>query len=109
MTSKRKISLEEARQIAEKDAMANIGYFAQGRDHVLQDSYLEAENCWMFFADEAIKIPPEACLGIKWAYAVSKHGSFSMIQDFSYDREKLLDYLQTMSDYFTRKEEPVNP
>lgn len=71
----------------------------------MQASYLEAENCWMFFRDKGIQVPVGSRLGIEWAYVVSKHGKFSLVEDFSSDAQKLHDYLKTMSDYFGRTRE----
>ncbi len=99
-----KISLEQARHIAEEQAMKNLTGLMEAGQSVLQASYLEAENCWMFFRNKEIKIPDGSQLGIEWAYVVSKRGKFSLVEDFSSDSKKLLDYLEKMSHYFERAE-----
>lgn len=105
MTSFSKITLEKARSIAREQALFNLSSFVdeEGED-VLEADYLEAEHCWMFFRNRGIHVSKTVLLGIEWAYVVSKRGKFSMVQDFSSDREKLLEYLKTMSDYFARTE-----
>lgn len=105
MTSSSEITLENARDIAREQALFNLSTFMAGERDVLAADYLEAEHCWMFFRNRKIHVPKTALLGIEWAYVVSKRGKFSMVEDFSSDNEKLLDYLKTMSDYFSRKEE----
>lgn len=105
MTSKAEISLEQARKIAEEQAKMNLSSLGSAGGSFLQPSYLEAENCWMFFRDKGISVPADAHLGIEWAYVVSKRGKFSLVQDFSSDSEKLHDYLKKMSDYFARTRE----
>lgn len=97
------IDLGQARRIAEEQARIELSGFAPAEVNCLQDDYLEAEHCWMFFKKKDIVVPPEASLGINWAYVVSKHGKFSLVQDFSSDSKKLNAYLKTMSDYFARK------
>jgi hypothetical protein len=105
MTSKPKIDLEQARRIAEAQASLNLaGYVTEG-EGVLQPEYLEGDHCWMFFRDKKNKIPANALLGIEWAYVVSKYGKFSLVEDFSDDGEKLLEYLEVMSAYFARRGE----
>ena len=99
------ISLSQARLIAEKNALADLDGFTGSASQVLANEYLEAEHCWMFFKDKKIDVPSDDTLGIKWAYVVSKKGTYSMVQDFSDDQQKLHAYLQTMSDYFKKRGE----
>jgi hypothetical protein len=94
------ISLAQAITIAERGAFSDIKELATSSGQVLKSEYLEAENCWMFFISAKINVPIDATLGIKWAYVVSKKGTFSMVQDFSDDSPRLHAYLQTMSDHF---------
>ena len=96
------ISLSQARVIAEKHARADLDGFISSSSQVLKNEYLEAEHCWMFFKSEEICVPKDATLGIKWAYVVSKKGTYSMVQDFSDDQQRLQTYLQTMSDHFQK-------
>ncbi len=99
------LSLSQARGIAEQHARADLEAFASLSCQLLKIEYLEAEHCWMFFRSEEIHVPAEATLGIKWAYAVSKNGTCSMVQDFSDDQEQLQAYLQTLSDRFHQRGE----
>lgn len=99
------ISVTQALNIAEGHAFSDLKEFVGSSMHVLKSEYLEAENCWMFFRSEKINVPIDATLGIKWAYVVSKKGTYSMVQDFSDDLPRLHAYLQTMSDYFQKSGE----
>ncbi|MFM0230109.1 hypothetical protein [Paraburkholderia sediminicola] len=104
MLKKPEIGLEQALGIAREQALLHLGnaVSSECRD-VLHTHYVEEEHCWFFFTNPVLAVDDNAHLGIKWAYAVSKHGNFSLIQDFSIDPEQLRDYLQTMSNYFARK------
>jgi len=99
------ISLEKARKIAELNALKELGGGGCEDVNILKDEYSEGECCWMFFKSDDISVSPEMTLGIKWAYVVSKKGTYSMVQDFSDDPELLSDYLKKMSEYFRRKNE----
>ncbi|RKF30544.1 hypothetical protein [Paraburkholderia fungorum] len=104
MVTKEEIGLEQARGIAREQALLHLGDAVDNEClDALHTHYLEAKHCWFFFTNPAIALDDNAHLGIKWAYAVSKHGTFSLIQDFSGDPEQLRAYLLTMSDYFARK------
>lgn len=99
------ISLEEARKIAEINASKELRGFFCDEVKILKNEYSEGECCWMFLKSDDIYISPEMTLGIKWAYVVSKKGTYSMVHDFSDDPEVLNDYLKKMSEYFKRKNE----
>jgi len=59
----------------------------------------------MFFRNPEILVPEYGWFVRQAAYAVSKRGAFSMIHDYSYDPAQLMEYLQTMSDYFGARQE----
>lgn len=99
------VSFSQAKAIAEQHAFADLEGFTTNPSQVLKKEYLEAEYCWMFFKSDEIDVPLEATLGMKWAYVVSKKGTYSMVQDFSDDNQRLHAYLQTMSDYFKKRDE----
>ncbi len=99
------ISLAQAKSIAEQHAYSDLKEFVGTPSDVLKDEYLEGECCWMFFRSDKINVPLDVTLGLKWAHVVSKKGTYSMVQDFSDNQQKLYDYLQTMSDYFKKKDE----
>ncbi|WP_433693512.1 hypothetical protein [Herbaspirillum seropedicae] len=99
------ISFGEAKSIAEQHAFVDFRDVVKDASQVLKKEYLEAEYCWMFFRNDQIVVPLEATLGMKWAYVVSKKGTYSMVQDFSGDEKKLLDYLNAMSDHFKKRDE----
>jgi hypothetical protein len=99
-TEPRIITLDEARKIA----LDQVRYDAQWdiKDNsipLLEDNYLEAECCWIFFRNRAIVIAPERRLS-NGAYCISKKGHARLIADFSSDPVRLHEYLKTMSDYF---------
>jgi hypothetical protein len=104
MILKLEISVEQARHIAEEQALMNLSGVVTTKAPLLLPFYLEADNCWMFFRNKEIALPPESQLGIEWAYVVSKHGKFCLVEDFSSNDKKLLDYVKKMSDYFARTE-----
>jgi hypothetical protein len=95
------ISVTEARRIAQKVAEPALRPFMpEGGQDLLREEYAEAENCWFFFRNPEIFVPPEKSMKGDWAYAVSKRGTARQIADFFDDKEGLRAYLQTMSDYF---------
>jgi hypothetical protein len=99
------ISFNQAKTIAEQHAFTDLEGFGAKPTAILKDESLEAEHCWMFFRNEQINVPDDALLGIKWAYVVSKKGTYSMVQDLSGDHKKLLEYLQKLSDNFKARNE----
>jgi len=99
------ITLAQAREVAKQNALADLADFVGPLQEVLSAEYLEAENYWMFFRSEELDVPLDATLGIKWAFVVSKKGTFSMVQDLSDDLERLQAYLRTLSDHFRQSGE----
>lgn len=95
------ISEAEARQKAEHCFVEMIPYMAQA-SAVLNERFLEAENCWMFFRNREVDTG-EGGFYTDMACAVSKRGEVSSINDFFDDEEDLMRYLQTMSDYFCER------
>ncbi|MFC5475789.1 hypothetical protein [Paraherbaspirillum soli] len=99
------ITFEQAKRLAEESASFFLSDFLKdAATPLLQEHYLEAEHCWMFFRNKDIAIPPDRpfCDG---AYAISKKGNGSYIADLSDNPEKLQAYLQTMSNYFKQRGE----
>jgi hypothetical protein len=96
------ISLSEAREIAEAAAFENLKHFVSGRKgKLLRDDYVEGEHCWFFFRNADIQVPVDKRLKTDWAYAVSRAGQVRDIVDFSDDPQKLADYLDVMSKFFS--------
>jgi len=98
------ITLEKARQLASEQARRHPNIMGDGGS-VLSDRYLEAEHCWMFFVNPKLIRSEENIFGSKWAFVVSKKGAKSMVNDFSGDPPRLLEYLQELSQYFGRRGE----
>ncbi|WP_139200985.1 hypothetical protein [Polaromonas sp. JS666] len=97
------ISLKEAREIAEELAQSDLaGFVSQAPvSNFLDERYLEAENCWMFFIRKDLSFPEEATLAASAAFAVSKHGVLRTVPDFSSEPERLHSYLTMLSDHFS--------
>lgn len=101
----REISVIEARSLAEEAALANLRTFLkEPQENVLRDEFVEGENCWFFFRNPSISVPPDKALKGDWAYAVSRRGQVREIADMSGEPERLTDYLKVMSDFFARNE-----
>lgn len=96
------ISLEEARKIAEEIAQSYLAGFVSSTSvpNFLDERYLEAENCWMFFIRKDLNFPEEATLAASAAFAVSKHGVLRTVPDFSSEPERLHSYLTMLSNHF---------
>jgi len=102
-TEARTTTLYEAREIASDLAAFDTASDIEDRSiPVLQDDYLEAEYCWMFFRNKAIVIAPERALS-DCAYCISKHGHGRSIADYFNDPVRLREYLQIMSGHFKER------
>jgi len=96
----RMITLDEARKIATDRVKYDVQWDIKDDSiPLLQDNYLDADCCWMFFRNKAIVIAPERGLS-DCAYCISKKGHPRSIPDFSSDPARLQEYLQIMSNYF---------
>ncbi|MDN4621042.1 hypothetical protein QCD85_23190 [Paenibacillus sp. PsM32] len=102
--NRKEITYEQAKNIAYKTAFDKLNRYSLDENiPLLSEEYKEAENCWFFFRNKKVYGPPEEELRWSCAYAVSKKGELRTIADFSEETEKLIDYLQVMSDYFKQK------
>lgn len=102
------ISFVDAKAIAEDMAYSDLKSFVghTQKSRLLQDRWLEAEHCWIFFRTKEYNIPPEMWFIKNYcAYAISKKGTARSITDFSDNPERLQAYLQTMSNYFKVRDE----
>ncbi|TXH31981.1 MAG: hypothetical protein E6Q98_26115 [Rhodospirillaceae bacterium] len=100
------ITFEEARADAEKQAYADIDSFRKDKSiPLLDDEYLEAEHCWMFFQNKDIYLAPEYQFSHR-AYAYSKKkGVGRTVYDLRDDPERMSEHLQYMSDFFAKRGE----
>lgn len=97
---KQNITLERARKIATDIAIYDMASDVKNKSiPLLQEEYLEAENCWIFFRNRSILIAPERSIS-DCAYCVSKKGTGRSIPDYSNNSVRLSEYLKIMSDYF---------
>ena len=97
------IVFDDARKIAEREAFDNLKCFmCSDVEGVLSDTFIEEKNCWMFFRNANIIIPPEGVLRGECAYVVSKFGEFRQVADLSFEQKKLKKYSINMSNYFER-------
>jgi hypothetical protein len=97
------LSVDQARALAEAEAERELSTFANGEvSNYLRDEFLEADNCWMFFRNLDVDVP-QSVITPHFAYAVSKHGEMRLVPDLSSDRSRVLEYVKTMSAYFSRK------
>ncbi len=95
------ITFPQAKVLATENAKSDLSSFMPDNSFsILDDSYLEAGYCWIFFKNPHIIVPDNALLGINWAYAVSKRGNCRMVYDLRYDAEKMRNHLESLSTYF---------
>jgi hypothetical protein len=100
-TDSKQITLEEAKNLAEKDARHALArFFPESSVPIFEDFYLEEQGSWMFFRNRAIVIPPEYSLTGDWAYVVSKHGELRQFPDLFSDLGKAKEHHKKLSDYF---------
>jgi hypothetical protein len=95
-----RITASEARVLAVNAAkprwVAEVGNTARP---FLEDSFIEAQHCWMFFRNRDIAVAPERALADE-AYVVSKRGTVRTVVNYIDDQKEAANYLQKMSDYF---------
>jgi hypothetical protein len=99
------ITLEQARLLAEESAAFFLSEFRSDPSvPLLQEHYLEAEHCWMFFRNKNIVIPFDRpfCDG---AYVVSKRGNGRSVADLSEKPMEAQAYLQKLSEHFKERNE----
>ena len=97
------ITLRQAKKIAIDIAVYDtVNDVTDTSMPLLQEEYLEAENCWMFFRNRLIVIAPERALS-DCAYCVSKRGNGRSIPDYSNDPVRLVEYLHIMSNHFKER------
>lgn len=101
------ITLAQGRQLAEDAVMRDKGHYENSEfEQALEDDFLEAEHCWIFFRNRKIIVLPENWFTKSYAaFAVSKKGALSQITAFEDEQAQLLAYLQTMSEYFGQRGE----
>jgi len=95
------IWLAMVREMAENCFVGMIPYMAQA-SVVLDERFLEAENCWMFFRNREMDTG-EGGFFTDTACAVSRRGELRIINDFSDNEQNLMKYLQTMSDHIAER------
>jgi hypothetical protein len=78
------------------------GLYFGDSSRILDEQFLETENCWMLFQRSDISFPPGRELS-QGAYVFSKHSNESrFVPDFRKDQPQLLSFLKSISDYFAK-------
>ena len=97
------MNLSQARQAAKAEAISLLqDLYGNSAFEILEDWYAETEDCWMFFNNRAIFIPPERALS-NYAYVYSKHTNEGrLVPDYWDNRPKLNEYLALISGYFAK-------
>ena len=92
-------TLGGARDSAQQSAMHDLqGLYSGDPKDVLEEHFLEAEHCWMFFRKRFIQIPPERSL-IAFAYVIGKRSGGRCVADYWDDPPKAQAYLKVLSDH----------
>lgn len=100
------ISFDAARRLAKKQAKSLLSnYIGEGEEFVdiLEERFIENEECWMFFRNKNLKFPLEATLPASVAYVVSKEGEVRTTADFSDNPAEMKKLLDLLTEYFRAK------
>lgn len=99
-----RISLERAKFLAKQEAYSELKDFIQSKSHeVLDNYYLEAEHCWIFFKHPSIVIPKNR-LYFR-AFAVGDQGGCRLVYDLRDEPDKMQKHLSDLSNYFRGNKE----
>ncbi len=94
------MNYHEARMLAAREALAVLGSFYSGpAEAVLDEEFLEAEHCWMFFRNRNIALPKSSLLDLAFVYG--KSGGARDVPDLRGQPEELEAYLQRLSALFS--------
>lgn len=96
----KEFTFDDAKKIAEDMAFQELHDISEAVS-LIDEYFIEADNCWMFFRNRDIAVPNERWFGTG-AYIVSNTGEARYIADFYDDSNKAKDYLYLMSEYFKR-------
>ena len=97
------IYFKEAKVIATKAASLEMKNFIVDESKILDEYYLEAEHCWIFFKHPTIVIPKHVlCFR---TFAVSDRGGCRLVYDLRDEPEKMQKHLSDLSNYFKEKGE----
>ncbi|MFS8113371.1 hypothetical protein QD460_16730 [Rhizobium jaguaris] len=108
-TTKKQITLREAREIAISEAKGIIGEFLpkSGIGSILEDEYVENEDCWIFFRNRQTNIPvPNRTIVAHWAFAVSRSGEYLTVPDNYGDAKAIAVQLRRLSAYYKSHDFP---
>jgi hypothetical protein len=99
------ITFEQARKLAEEEAKEILKDVNINHLPPLEDFYLEAEECWMFYRNPSIFIEPKFLLGRDFSYGVSKRGNMRLVYDLRETPGAAEEYIIKLSDYMKSKGE----
>ena len=96
-------NIDEARKAASEAAKWDLqGLYTDPTQELLDSTYRETADCWLFFQHVGISIPPERSLS-HGAYAISKHSMEErFVPDLRGDELRLVAYMQLLSSYFAK-------
>ncbi|MBB5574992.1 MULTISPECIES: hypothetical protein [Rhizobium] len=109
MTAQKPITLQEARGIAADEARRIIGEFLpkSGISSILEDEYVENDDCWIFFRNRQINVPvPNRTIVAHWSFAVSRFGEYLTVPDNYGDAAAISAQLEKLSAYYKSHDFP---
>ena len=106
MSFAKSISFDTARRLAQEQAKSLLSnYIEEGEEFIdiLEERFVENEECWMFFRNKNLKFPLDATLPASAAYVVSKEGELRTTADFSDDPTEMKKLLDLLAEYLRAK------
>jgi hypothetical protein len=92
------INFETARALAEKAAREELsGLFDERVESILDEQFMEAECCWLFFRKAEIIVPKGGFKG--WSFAISKRADVRLFYDFRHEPETMAEIFQNLSNH----------
>jgi hypothetical protein len=93
------MSFSEARARATQEALSLLGEFYAGpAEAVLDEDFLKADHCWMFFRNRSITLPKSSLLDLAFVYG--KRGGSRNVPDLRENPNELATYVQRLSKFF---------
>ena len=111
MRTEQEIDFDRAREIAIGFLTSHIPEFlTKSYSSFLEESYVEHEDCWIFYRNKNIIIPRHSGrIGADWAYAIGKLGGVMLVPDHSGNEIELTKQLEYLSKYFRTHDAKGSP